>query len=324
LRSYTRPRGWFAGAAVALAGVLLLSCGTAGGRNVMIGTNDAAGWGARSAARIRSAHIFWDRVSLHDGPTHAMQVSTRYHFHVLAIVGNVDDGTPLSEVDPSQWGARVVDQLRTNHGVALAEAGNEMYLKGDQPEPVQYARMYMAALNAMRAAGIRTPLLFNMRGDYERPGTHSWSLDSHGGGWLGDALKAVPGLRQAILANGISVHPYGAIGENSHDTYGVAAVAADERVARRMLGAYPTFYITEFGFNLAACGDSAGACSQEEQANKLKVAYGAFLSDPHVGGIWWYQSHSDNTGDWGFLNYNSSPRPAFGALAQIAAHQLGL
>jgi hypothetical protein len=93
---------------MALAAVLLLSCGTAGGRKVMIGTNDAAGWGARAAARIRAAHILWDRVSLHEGPTHAMQVSRRYHFHVLAIVGNTDDGTPLSEIDPSQWATEVV------------------------------------------------------------------------------------------------------------------------------------------------------------------------------------------------------------------------
>ena len=326
MSSYARSRGWPAGAVIALAAVLMLSCGAsngaAGGRNVIIGTNDAAGWGASPAARIRAAHILWDRVELSEGATHRMRVATRYHFHVLAIVGNVDDGTPLATIDPSRWATYVVHQLRANQGAALAEAGNEMYLKGGRPEPVKYARMYMAALAAMRAAGIHIPLLFNMRGDYERPGTGSWSLDAHGDGWLGDALRAVPGLGPAILANGISIHPYGAIGENSYDTYGVGAVAADERVARTMLGGYPTFYITEFGFNLRACGTSAGACSQQEQANKLRTAYSVFLGDPHVGGIWWYQSHSDGTGDWGFLNRNNSPRPAFGALAQIAAQQL--
>lgn len=313
---------------MALAAALMLSCGapsgSAVGRNVIIGTNDAAGWGPRAASRIRAAHILWDRISLHEGPTFGMQASVHDHFRVLAIVGNVDDGTPLGSVAPSAWAAYVVHQLRANPGVTLAEAGNEMYLKGGRPEPVRYARMYMAALSAMRAAGIHVPLLFNMRGDYERPGAHSWSLDSQGGGWLGDALKAVPGLGPAILANGISIHPYGAIGENSHDTYGVQSVPADERLARRMLGGYPAFYITEFGFNLAGCGTPSGACSQQEQANKLRVAYASFLSDPHVAGIWWYQSHTDSTGDWGYLNGNNSPRPAYGALAQIAAQQLGL
>jgi len=306
----------------------MLSCGAhngnAVGRNVIIGTNDAAGWGPRAAARIRAAHIVWDRVSLHAGPTFGMQVSTRDRFHVLAIVGNIEDTSPLSSVEPSAWGAYVVHQLRANRGATLAEAGNEMYLKGGRPEPVRYGRMYMAALAAMRAAGIHIPLLFNMRGDYERPGTHAWSLDSTGGGWLGDALKAVPGLGPAILANGISIHPYGSVGENSHDTYGVQSVPADERVARRDLGAYPAVYITEFGFNLAACGTPSGACSQDEQASKLRAAYASFLSDPHVAGIWWYQSHTDSTGDWGYLNTNNSPRPAYGALAQIAAQQLGI
>jgi hypothetical protein len=328
LTSSRSSQGRLAGAALALATVLMLSCGAcsgnAGGRSVIIGTNDAAGWGPHAAARIRSAHIVWDRVDLRAGPTHLMRQSTHDHFRVLAIVGNLPDESPLSSVEPAAWAAYVVHQLRANPGATLAEAGNEMYLKGGRAEPVRYARMYMAALGAMRAAGIHIPLLFNMRGDYERPGSRSWSLDSSGGGWLGDALKAVPGLGAAILTNGISVHPYGAIGENSHDTYGVLSVPADEHVARRLLGAYPNFYITEFGFNLAGCGTPPGACSQSDQASKLRVAYGSFLSDAHVAGIWWYQSHSDSTGDWGYLNRDNSPRPAYGALAQIAAQELGL
>jgi hypothetical protein len=170
----------------------------------------------------------------------------------------------------------------------------------------------------MRAAGIHTPLLFNMEGDYQRPESGEWSLDRNGEGWLGDAVKAVPGLAAAILANGISVHPYGELHTNNHDTSGVRAVAADEAVARRDLGLVPPIYITEFGFNLAACGDSAGACSPTEQATKLQVAYAQFLADPHVAGIWWYQSHSDSTGDWGYMNNDNSVRPSFMALARIA------
>jgi hypothetical protein len=198
-----------------------------------------------------------------------------------------------------------------------------MYLKGEKPEPVQYGRMYLAAVNALRAAGIRTPLLFNMEGDYRVPGTGKWSLDASGGGWLRDAVKGVPGLAPAILANGISVHPYGGIEENSHDTYGVGAVAADEAIAARVLGSIPRFYITEFGFNLEACGTGSGACSSREQATKLQAAYSRFLADPHVAGIWWYQSHTDSTGDWGYMNSDGSLRPSFRALARIAARWAG-
>jgi hypothetical protein len=318
------------GALAALAAGVTVAAWAAGPRagsaphRVIIGTNDAAGWGPRPARRIRSAHIVWDRVNvLRSGYTPLVGISLRDHFHVLGIVGNLNDDAPLSSVEPQQWSERVVRQLRINRGITIAEAGNEMYLKASRPEPVQYGRMYLAGVNAMRAAGINIPLLFNMEGDYERPGTATWSLDSAGGGWLGDAVKAVPGLAAAILANGIAVHPYGELASNSHDTYGVRAVAADERVARRELGATPPLYITEFGYNLAACGTSAGACSPTEQATKLQAAYAQFLADPHVAGIWWYQSHPDSTGDWGYMNSDNTVRPSFAALARIAGRQAG-
>jgi hypothetical protein len=303
-----------------------LSNTAASKRRVIIGTNDGSGWGQRAASRIRAGHIAWDRVNLqHDGsPTPMLQASLRDGFRALAIVGNLDDHTPLASEEPLAWARRVVRQLRANPGVAIAEAGNEMYLKGGRPEPVQYGRMYLAGVNAMRAAGIRVPLLFDMRGDYFDLTTRRWSLDARGGGWLGDAVRNVPGLAAAILANGISVHPYGGLEENSHDTSGVRAVAADEALAQRVLGGIPRFYITEFGFNLADCGAEDGACSPAEQAAKLELAYASFLADPHVAGIWWYQSHADSTGDWGYMNHNSSARPAFSALARIAARQGGL
>jgi hypothetical protein len=321
--------GWAATALALVAAVAVAAAATApspnkASRRVIIGTNDAAGWGPRAAARIRGGHIAWDRVNLlREGQTPLLGAALRYHFHVLGIVGNIYDGTPLNTVEPLRWAQHVVQQLRSNRGVSIAEAGNEMYLKGERPEPVQYGRMYLAAVNAMRAAGIHIPLLFNMRGDYRNPDTGTWSLDRAGGGWLADAVKAVPGLAQAIRANGIAVHPYGGLEENNHDTYGVRSVAADEALAGRVLGGIPRFYITEFGFNLAACGAGDGACSSSEQATKLQAAYAQFLADPHVAGIWWYQSHVDSTGDWGYMNRDGSVRPAFGALSRIAARWSG-
>jgi hypothetical protein len=299
---------------------------TPGPGGAIIGTNDAAGWGASPASTIREAHITWARVELSSSSTFSVHQTLEDHFKLLAIVGNTNDGAPLATVEPLAWGREVLAQIRAAgaSNVLLAEAGNETYLKGGRPEPVQYGRMYMAAIRAIRAAGLHMPLLFNMRGDYQRSSgaeAGTWSRDSEGGGWLHDAVVAVPGLRAAILRNGIAIHPYGALGENNHDTYGVRAAAADETVARRVLGAYPPFYITEFGYDLGACGWNAGACSQEEQAVKLSAAYAEFLADPHVRGIWWYQSHDDTTGQWGFMNRDNSVRPSFGALAQIAAQQ---
>ena len=150
--------------------------------------------------------------------------------------------TPLSAVNPTSWGAEVVSELESDRGVSIAEAGNEVYLKGNVAEPIQYGLMYLAAVEDMHAAGLHVPLLFDMTGDiplgsWADPG--GWSEDVKGGGWLRDAVTGVPGLAAAILANGISVHPYGAVGENSHDNWGSAAVAADESVAEAVLGSYP-------------------------------------------------------------------------------------
>jgi hypothetical protein len=113
-----------------------------------------------------------------------------------------------------------------------------MYLKGGIADPVQYGRMYLAAVQALGKAGIHTTLLFNLTGDYPigswtQP--QGWSADAGGGGWLRDAVNGVPGLTSAIAANGVSIHPYGGVHENVHDDTGIASAAALEGVARTVL-----------------------------------------------------------------------------------------
>jgi hypothetical protein len=293
------------------------------GSGKIIGTNDGSGWGPIPAKTIISGHITWDRIEV-GAPSDTPSVSLSDGFHVLGIVGNLSDGTPLSESDPTSWASEVVSQIRANPGMSIAEAGNEMYYKGHVANPVQYGRMYLAAVNAIKAAGLHTPLLFNMFGDYplgswSSPTSHS--EDARSGGWLRDAVVGVPGLAEAILANGLSSHPYGALTENYDDINGVKAVVAQESVARSVLGAIPPVYITEFGYSLNNCGEFDGACSQQEQATKMRAAYSAFLADPHVAGIWWYQSHDDSIGQFGFMNSNNTTRPSFEALSSIAIEQ---
>jgi hypothetical protein len=293
---------------------------TQGAAQRIVGVNDGAGWGPEAAARLRLAHIAWDRVEIGTWAK-AVSSSLAAGFKVLAITNNVNDGTPLSLVEPKAWGEGAAADLVNHPGVALAEAANEAYLKGGVANPAQYGRMYLAALSSMHARGIHTPLLFNMIGDYPRgswSSPTSWSKDSGGGGWLRDAVNANRGLGAAILANGISIHPYGAVGANKNDTYGTAAPAADEAVARAVLGSVPPFYITEFGYDLRRCGSGIGACSLREQATKLREANAAFAADPHVAGIWWYQSHDDSTGRFGLMNTDGTVRPAFRALSAIA------
>ncbi|MGO9761158.1 MAG: hypothetical protein ACLP1Q_07865 [Solirubrobacteraceae bacterium] len=286
----------------------------------IIGTNDATGWGRNAARTILQGQITWNRVEL-GALNNTLSQSLSDGFKVLAIVNNTDDGTPLSALNASTWGAEVVAELEHDPGISIAEASNEAYLKGGVAEPVQYGRMYLAAVQDMNAAGIDVPLLFNMTGDIPL-GSWSdpsgWSEDASGGGWLRDAVNGVPGLAAAILANGISIHPYGAVGENDRDDFGVASAAADEAVAKAVLGSIPPFYVTEIGYDLSRCGAGLGACSKREQASRLQAAYSELLADPHVKGIWWYQSHDDGTGRFGFMNNNNKPRPSFTALSAIA------
>jgi hypothetical protein len=289
----------------------------------IIGTNDGAGWGEAPAKTILAGHITWNRVEI-GARANTVPRSLSYGFNVLAIAGNVADSAPLDQIDPSQWGAEVASEILANPGVAIAEAGNEMYFKGGVANPVRYGQMYLAAVHAMNAAGIHIPLLFNMWGDYPRgsfSSPSSWSQDAGGGGWLRDAVNGVPGLAAAILANGLSSHPYGALGENYADDGGIAAVPAQESVARAALGSTPPFYITEVGYAISRCGAPEGACSQQDQANKMRAAYQALLADPHVAGIWWYESHDDINGEFGYMNSDNTTRLSFSVLSSIAQEQ---
>jgi hypothetical protein len=293
------------------------------GSGKIIGTNDGVGWGPAAARTILAGHITWNRVEI-GASSNTLAASLSAGFHALAIVGNTSNSTPLSQIDPNNWAATIVSELQANPGITIAEAGNETFLKGGIADPVQYGRMYLAAVKAKNAAGIHTPLLFDMFGDYPQGSWSSptnWSRDSTGGGWLRDATTGVPGLAAAILANGLGTHPYGALGENSKDSYGTGAVAAEEAMAKTLIGSTPTFYITEFGYDLGRCGEIDGACSQQEQATKMRAAYKIFLADPHVAGIWAYQSHDDGTGRWGYMNNDNTPRPTFTTLSEIATEQ---
>ncbi len=286
----------------------------------IIGTNDGAGWGAAPARTILAGHITWNRVEI-GAESNTVPASLSDGFKVLAIAGNVANDKPLSQVVPSQWGAEVAQEIQANPGIAIAEAGNEMYFKGGVADPVQYGRMYLAAVDAMDAAGVHIPLLFDMWGNYLKPSSGVRSMDASGGGWLRDAVNGVPGLAAAIRANGLSTHPYGALGEDDNDAAGIAAVPAQEAVAQAVLGSIPPFYVTELGYAIGLCGAPEGACSQLDQATKMQAAYAALLADPHVAGIWWYQSHDDGNGGFGFMNADNTTRPSFGALSAIAQAQ---
>lgn len=324
------------------------ACGDAGTwpgiGHVIIGTNDGDGWGPAGvnpvSATLIGGHIDWDRGSLAvDASIYPSGAdTTAAGFHVIGLVGNLDDSSPLSSMTPVAWAAWVVAQLQSNPGVELAEAGNEMYYKGGVADPQQYGAMYMAGLKAIRDACIRTPLLFNMFGDYPIPGGAMWSQDANHGGWLRAAIGANAGLAEAILTNGISAHPYGPLYYiPGGDESGVPVIASWETLMQSALGGIPPIYITEFGYDVDPAGsctqdggigginptDLSGVCSQEAQAESMQVAYAVWRADPHVKGIWWYQTEDTpgsggDTGDWGVINRDGTTRPSFTVLSGFA------
>jgi hypothetical protein len=228
------------------------------------------------------------------------------------IVGNIDDGSHLSSVNIPTWVNSTMAQVReaVTYGYTLLEVGNEMYLKAGAPEPVKYAEMYMALARAIDAAGIQgVTLIFNSFGDYQKP-NGELSVMSNGGGWIGDALKAEPELKQRVSA--FSNHPYGIPGvKYVNGDWGMEGLEAQHAQAVSLGFAHTNYYATEYGET-----DTAPS-SLQIQAERIKWAYGRMLGLPYVRGIWYYQLHDDSTGAWGLVSGTWEPRPALAVLEHL-------
>jgi len=283
------------------------------GRTI-IGTNVAGGWGPEAASVNLNGHITWGRTEYGREST---QDEVRQGFRLVQVVGNTSDEQPLTAVDVESYGPMVVAQVRGDPGASLLEAGNEMYLKGQTCDPATYGKLYLRGLNALRAANIQTPYLFNMVGSI-LDCTNSTPSE-----WLAGALSANPGLDSAIRANGVTAHPYGRAGQNVDDSFGTAAVNAQENLLLNQLGAIPPVYITEFGYDTCSATPWLGSAdSNEDAANAIQAAYPQLLADTDVKGIWYFQTR-DYSGDncWGFLNDDNTIRPQFLVLSSFAVSQ---
>src|ERR1019366_6900438 len=136
---------------------------------VIIGTNDALGWGPEVAKKTFAAGLRSARIEAGAGlntPQHAREEGFTNN---IVIVGNTPDGSRLATVETASWTAKALAEVKeaAANGDTLMEVGNEMFLKGGQAEPVKYAEMYVSLDNAVKAAGVTgVKLLFNDYGDY--------------------------------------------------------------------------------------------------------------------------------------------------------------
>ena len=284
---------------------------------VIIGTNDALGWGPEVAKKTFAAGLRSARIEAGAGlntPQHAREEGFTNN---IVIVGNTPDGSRLATVETASWTTKALAEVKeaAANGDTLMEVGNEMFLKGGQAEPVKYAEMYVSLDNAVKAAGVTgVKLLFNDYGDYDPNGV--WSLVQYGGGWLGDALRAQPTLKTIVA--GFTNHPYGKPGENQEDNWGPGALVAEHNQAVSLGFANTDFYVSEFGVR-AEAGGATGSASPAQQAELVRAVYTELIATGYVKGIWFYESHDESsTAKWGFVSGSWSPRPVLGVLEEIA------
>ena len=312
---------------LALAGGILIFASSSintpvNSNNTIIGLNNASKMGASVAKTITNGGVKWTRIEDGADPVDTVANADAEGLKTDIIVGNDSNSTPLDQINLASWVSETVAEVSdraSDPNVGLYEVMNEPVAKGNgnEGDPVTYGKMYLALYNTLIADNIHVKLLFADTGDYKKActngcsGGYTWSQDANGGGWMRDAVNANPGLAQAILANGVTTHVYGdgSPTENDADDTGIAAVAAEENVAKTVLGAIPDFYITETGFSIGA--GSPSVPDQATQASLLNAQYTAYLADPHIKGIWVYTIDDDGSGNFGVFNSDGSPRPAF-------------
>ena len=296
--------------------------------NVIIGLGDGSGWGPPDAKRFLEGGITSERLEAHGPYTTITESIALGWTDDTVVVGNTPDGARLGTINIPEWTGNALAEVKEEaaHGVTLLEVGNEMYLKGGHAEPVVYAAMYMSLANAVDEAGLggKVKLLFDSFGDYDLP-TGSWSQISGGNGWLGDAVKAQPGLKERV--DGFTDHPYGRAHENNNkeNDWGPGALEVQHAEAVSLGFKNTDYYLTEFGVEWTPGEEgSINAPTEALQAAWIKEAYEEFLALPYVRGIWYYQAHDDSTGTWGLiepqLNGGSPfiPREALGVVEEFA------
>jgi hypothetical protein len=288
---------------------------------MIVGINNGLGWGSQSAVALKAAGITRIRAN-YDEPTEwpAGLIAAGLTPSV-ALIGNTDDKTPLASIplasgQLSSWLTSAVaqaDDAVSRCGVNIPlEVGNEMYLKGGRADPVAYARMFTALAD-------RRPsytLLFSMTGDYARS-DGTWS-QIPSGGWLADALKAVPALKTQI--GGFVSHPYGRLkpvpeNDGNSDGPGALPVQHDQAVSLGCARA-DSWWVTEYGssYPTAADGDA------QDVDCKAMLDYLAGLG--YVRGVFWFQTRGYTGMDppaTGAFNDDFSPRPVAAVLGAFAS-----
>ncbi|HEY6873540.1 MAG TPA: hypothetical protein VI298_12535 [Geobacteraceae bacterium] len=144
------------------------------------------------------------------------------------------------------------------------------------------------------------------------------TFDAMRNGWVEKLVQ----LGVLNYANGISIHPYvHCEPDNRPEAWIYSLSQFSSKLKKANGGKEVPLYITEMGWpsNNGACGSSP-----EKVAQYLARALLWVRTLPEVKGLWWYDLKNDGTNiadreqNFGLLDYDYAPKPAFKALRDIA------
>lgn len=288
---------------------------------------DGESYAAGEVEKLKASKLLPERIEA-GGPYLTLKASTEKGFGPdTVIVGNSPDGSKLSSLNLETLANEAYNQIKEDEAignVAFYSLGNEDYLKGGQAEPALYADLYEKVIAKKNAGGYKAvPLCFQGFGDYKRP-NGTWSQVASGGGWIGDAIAAKPGLKASIEC--WDYHAYGRAGENKENDWGTTVVQVWHDQAAALGVVELDAYITETGIQYIAGSEGPiVAPTEAKQAEFIKGDYDYFTSLPFIKGIWYYQLHDDGTGHFGLLQKNepNSPiRPSYNTVAGFVGSKI--
>lgn len=271
-------------------------------KKVIIGINDFSGWRQQAAEVLIKAGIKCGRF---EGTGEVSKGISYGHdpSETLVIVGNTSDGSRLSTVRATTQTAQVLAEVKqlVALGVTKGEFMNEAYLKGSSHnnEGATYAKLYLSALAAIRAAGLNFRLYANI------DATMSWVEEMPTEFW--------------VKVQGYTIHPYGA----QSWAWGLAGYLKCLEYAAKK-GASVGYIASEYGVELDGTeqGNSNfpqfSVKTEVERQKVIASMYERLIADNTAGGcegIYYYQSH-DDSGKWGLMD-GLTPRASLSTVASF-------
>jgi hypothetical protein len=177
------------------------------------------------------------------------------------------------------------------------------------PEPAAYATFFADVATAAKVANPRAKfLLASSPHNFKLSANGPWSSQS----W-DDMVKSAPdGPRAVLLADGVTVHPYGSY---THPSGWPTAVATHQNFPQLPV------WITEVGYNISATIDGV-TVTEDVQAQWMTRSLTDFASWPWAQGYLWFK-WSDYGPDnmWGVVRPDGSHRPSYDAFRNFIATQ---